>query len=52
MQEDDLEAQLLDEPIVSFKKEPLCKWCLIYVGIFGGILVGVILLTLHMQGSL
>jgi hypothetical protein len=49
MQENDLEAQLLEVP---FEKEPLCKWCLIYVGVFGGILVGVILLTLHMQGSL
>ena len=48
MQTNDLEAQLL-EPIAPAY---MCKWCLLYVGIFGGLLLAVILVTLHMQGLL
>lgn len=51
MQANDLEAQLL-EPIVPIDSCSMCQWCLIYVGIFGGILLAVILITLHMQGLL
>jgi hypothetical protein len=51
MQTNDLEAQLL-EPIVPIDSCSMCRWCLIYVGIFGGLLLAVILITLHMQGLL
>ena len=51
MQANDLETQLL-EPIVPIDPGSMCRWCLIYVGIFGGILLSVILVTLHMQGLL
>lgn len=51
VQVDDLEAQLL-EPIVPIDDRSMCRWCLVYVGIFGGLLLAVILITLHMQGLL
>jgi hypothetical protein len=51
MQANDLEAQLL-EPIVPIDSGSMCRWCLMYTGIFGGLLLAVILITLHMQGLL